>query len=825
MGRLLSKFTPLFFLIVSFYLYPVPAFGITLINGGVVSDSIAVSREQDSHTFAATAGESIQLRVADTSGDSFFAPGIDLYSPSGTLLTSTWNGNAAGIKCHQGSVTCQLTETGTYSVVVSQGNPNNLAPTGPYNLYFVRLPGASEGGALPNGSSVSDSIDIGDLDSYTFAATAGESIQLRVADTSGDSFFAPGIDLYSPSGTLLTSTWGPNEAIIICSDASSSCRLLEDGLYTVVVSQGNPNTLYPTGSYSIAFTLDIDIFSYAALGDSFSSGEGVLPYMDPSETPFSGCHRSIFAYSTNILTPDNPEPLANRPNAKFDFLACSGAVTKNVSSSGEGQYGKPPQLASINGVNASRDLITMTIGGNDALFVPILIFCFAHPACNEIKPFSPHSDFTLTDLFPLWVGVVGTRLLDLYSELKDATPNAATLILNYPILVGGQECPATQVPFFEDIQISASEQSWLREGNEQLNTAIKVATAAVGLHHVSVVDHFEGHGVCGPLDDWINGLVPSFNFKSSFHPTQRGQLEYSKVANAYLKQNETGWSFGYLPNGLPRNPPPLLPFQGSQHVSNGTLEGPLPQFGELTVRLGSAPLGCEEASNLVVPGELAAISGTGFAPEEPITLSLVVGEETFPLGVIMADASGNLETTVSIPPNLTVGKIGSFEALSAGFDGVGLLLFSLVRVEDAITVDTDGDGIPDGCDNCSAVSNADQSDMDLDGAGDVCDACPQESTSDEDGDGICASEDNCTIVANPDQRDTDGDNHGNMCDADLDNNGIVNTFDLAKFKSVFGSADADADLDGNGVVNTFDLARFKALFGQPPGPSATTPSP
>lgn len=245
----------------------------------------------------------------------------------------------------------------------------------------------------------------------------------------------------------------------------------------------------------------------------------------------------------------------------------------------------------------------------------------------------------------------------------------------------------------------------------------------------------------------------------------------------------------------------------------------------MTVRLGSAPLGCEEASNLVVPGELAAISGTGFAPEEPITLSLVVGEETFPLGVIMADASGNLETTVSIPPNLTVGKIGSFEALSAGFDGVGLLLFSLVRVEDAITVDTDGDGIPDGCDNCSAVSNADQSDMDLDGAGDVCDACPQESTSDEDGDGICASEDNCTIVANPDQRDTDGDNHGNMCDADLDNNGIVNTFDLAKFKSVFGSADADADLDGNGVVNTFDLARFKALFGQPPGPSATTPSP
>jgi hypothetical protein len=34
--------------------------------------------------------------------------------------------------------------------------------------------------------------------------------------------------------------------------------------------------------------------------------------------------------------------------------------------------------------------------------------------------------------------------------------------------------------------------------------------------------------------------------------------------------------------------------------------------------------------------------------------------------------------------------------------------------------DTDGDGAPDFCDNCPAVSNPDQADANHDGAGDAC---------------------------------------------------------------------------------------------------------
>ena len=49
---------------------------------------------------------------------------------------------------------------------------------------------------------------------------------------------------------------------------------------------------------------------------------------------------------------------------------------------------------------------------------------------------------------------------------------------------------------------------------------------------------------------------------------------------------------------------------------------------------------------------------------------------------------------------------------------------------------------------------------------------------DSDGDGVDDALDNCTAVANPGQEDADGDGHGNMCDGDFDNNCSTNIFDL-----------------------------------------------
>ncbi len=71
--------------------------------------------------------------------------------------------------------------------------------------------------------------------------------------------------------------------------------------------------------------------------------------------------------------------------------------------------------------------------------------------------------------------------------------------------------------------------------------------------------------------------------------------------------------------------------------------------------------------------------------------------------------------------------------------------------------DLDGDGIPDGTDNCKAIANKDQKDSDNDKLGDACD--------------------NCASIANVDQKDQDVDGIGDVCDPDLDGDGVPNGHD------------------------------------------------
>lgn len=99
---------------------------------------------------------------------------------------------------------------------------------------------------------------------------------------------------------------------------------------------------------------------------------------------------------------------------------------------------------------------------------------------------------------------------------------------------------------------------------------------------------------------------------------------------------------------------------------------------------------------------------------------------------------------------------------------------------------------------------------------------------DSDADLVPDIRDNATFVFNPDQRDTDDDGYGNVVDADLNNDRIVNVFDLAMFSAAFGltvpgddkGPVADADFDGSGSVDVLDLAIFSGAFGAAPGPAA-----
>ncbi|GEM_PF-3556207 len=104
--------------------------------------------------------------------------------------------------------------------------------------------------------------------------------------------------------------------------------------------------------------------------------------------------------------------------------------------------------------------------------------------------------------------------------------------------------------------------------------------------------------------------------------------------------------------------------------------------------------------------------------------------------------------------------------------------------------DSDSDSIANCHDNCSLISNQEQTDSDQDGRGDVCDTCPLDDKNDVDGDGVCGDADNCPANHNPDQLDCNWNGVGDTCE--IQENGFI------------GLASVCGDMDEDGVSNEED---------------------
>jgi lysophospholipase L1-like esterase len=99
---------------------------------------------------------------------------------------------------------------------------------------------------------------------------------------------------------------------------------------------------------------------YVALGSSMAAGPGIRPRADGA--PW-GSGRSARNYPHLVA-----ERLNLQPGQSFVDVTFSGATTAHVLT--DRRRGAPPQITALDG---SESLITVTIGGNDVGYVPLLM--------------------------------------------------------------------------------------------------------------------------------------------------------------------------------------------------------------------------------------------------------------------------------------------------------------------------------------------------------------------------------------------------------------------------------------------------------------------
>src|ERR1022692_1419578 len=235
-----------------------------LTNGWTHTGTISSVGDSDSWTFSASIGDSIVIRVGEITQTGSFTPRIRLQNPNAVQIAS-----ASGAVSAEIAVTA--TNTGTFTLIVDDAV--GTTATGTYRLTLAKSPGTifvmpgDEGGPMTNGVMHVGTIDLGDLDVWTFSANSGDAVIVRmgeVVDTSGN--FEPWVRLYGPNGKLLDSSFGASAAEVAVTATNS-------GTFTVVVGDGN-GALSGTGNYrlTLAKTGDPVVVSAGDEGGPMTNG-------------------------------------------------------------------------------------------------------------------------------------------------------------------------------------------------------------------------------------------------------------------------------------------------------------------------------------------------------------------------------------------------------------------------------------------------------------------------------------------------------------------------------------------------------------------------
>ncbi len=248
--------------------------------------------------------------------------------------------------------------------------------------------------------------------------------------------------------------------------------------------------LLPSGG--AARTTQVATDQMVALGDSYAAGVGSRIYYADSGT----CYRSPASY---------PVTIATGAGLALDFRACSGAAVADVRST------------QTRALSPSTRYVTVTVGGNDVSFAPVLTEC-AKPSwwgnCNG----------RINDALQILRTQLPARLAGLYAEIRTRAPQATVVVTGYPLLFNGQDC--NLLTFF-----SPAEEQRLNDATNELDALIQSQATAAGFTFADPRPAFAGHAVCD-RPEYLNGA--SYPIINSYHPNSSGHAAYAAVVQPAL---------------------------------------------------------------------------------------------------------------------------------------------------------------------------------------------------------------------------------------------------------------------------------------------------
>jgi lysophospholipase L1-like esterase len=233
---------------------------------------------------------------------------------------------------------------------------------------------------------------------------------------------------------------------------------------------------------------------YVALGSSMAAGPGIKP--SAPGAPF-GSGRSARNYAHLV---------AEQLSLDLVDVTFSGATTANVLA--ERQRSAPPQIEVLDG---SEELVTITIGGNDVGYVPLLMGATLPTLIRKLPSIRELLD---RDAREKALDGVGDALRAVGTAVRQRAPRARVMFVDYLTLL--------PPPGVASAPLSAEHADLGRFVAERLEEATATAAQATGCEVVCAGQASRGHHPWS-ADPWTVGAGWPLPWRPApFHPNAAG---------------------------------------------------------------------------------------------------------------------------------------------------------------------------------------------------------------------------------------------------------------------------------------------------------------